>query len=76
MGNTERDDQLTLTGVVVASNKGVFKVQVNNDHFVNTKISGKLKMFEIKIIVGDEVELCVSPYDLNTGRITKRLKKA
>jgi len=36
-------------------------------------ISGKLKKHKIKVILGDNVRLEVSPYDLSKGRITFRL---
>lgn len=73
--NVSREDRMTFTGVVLESNKGIFKVQVSENHMVTCKIAGKLKMFEIKVIVGDSVEIEVSPYDVTLGRITKRLKK-
>lgn len=72
--NQDRDDRLELIGTVVSSNKGIFKIQIEENYIVTAKISGRLKMREIKVIVGDLVECQVSPYDLNTGRITRRLK--
>lgn len=72
--NQERDDRLELNGIVIGSNKGIFKVQIAENHIVNAKISGKLKLHEIKVIVGDLVTLHVSPYDLSVGRIVHRLK--
>jgi translation initiation factor IF-1 len=35
-------------------------------------VSGKMRKFEIRILMGDRVELEVSPYDLNRGRIIRR----
>ena len=35
-------------------------------------ISGKMRMHNIKILLGDTVELEFSPYDLTKGRITRR----
>ncbi len=70
----DSDKYLELEGIVVETNKGVFKVKINDNHFVNAKIGGKLKVAEIKVIVGDKVFVQVSPYDMNVGRITKRLK--
>ena len=70
-----RDDRMELIGFVVETNKGIFKVKINDNHFVNATIGGKLKVAEIKVIVGDEVLVHVSPYDTTRGRIVKRLKK-
>ena len=36
------------------------------------KISGKIRKFRIKVLVGDRVTCEVSPYDLTKGRITFR----
>jgi len=74
MSNTDRDDRMQLDGVVVESNKGVFKVQVNDAHFVTARLGGRMKMHEIKVIIGDQVVVEVSPYDTSLGRIVKRMK--
>ena len=38
-------------------------------------ISGKMRMYYIKILPGDRVKCEMSPYDLSKGRITFRYKK-
>lgn len=35
-------------------------------------ISGRMRMHNIKILMGDRVEMEFSPYDLTRGRITRR----
>ena len=35
-------------------------------------ISGRMRMNNIKILMGDRVEIQFSPYDLTRGRITRR----
>jgi len=35
-------------------------------------VSGKMRMHFIKMLPGDKVDLQLSPYDLNRGRITFR----
>lgn len=35
-------------------------------------ISGRMRMHNIKILMGDRVEMEFSPYDLSRGRITRR----
>jgi translation initiation factor IF-1 len=35
-------------------------------------ISGRMRMNNIKILMGDRVEIEFSPYDLTRGRITRR----
>jgi translation initiation factor IF-1 len=50
----------------------MFRVKLANDHVVTAYIGGKLRMHTIKIILGDEVEVELTPYDLTKGRITFR----
>ena len=51
-----------------------FRVRVENmEHILICYIGGKLKKHKIKVILGDNVRLEVSPYDLSKGRITFRL---
>lgn len=52
-----------------------FKVKLPNGHSVVAHISGKMRMFYIKIIPGDSVLVEISKYDLTKGRITYRKKK-
>ena len=52
-----------------------FKVKLPNGHSVIANISGKMRMFYIKIIPGDTVLVEISKYDLKKGRITYRKKK-
>ncbi|MFT6068589.1 MAG: translation initiation factor IF-1 [Bacteriovoracaceae bacterium] len=52
-----------------------FKVKLPNGHSVVAHISGKMRMFYIKIIPGDSVLVEISKYDLGKGRITYRKKK-
>jgi translation initiation factor IF-1 len=49
-----------------------FKVKLDNDMVVLSYISGKMRQHEIRILMGDKVELEISPYDLSRGRIVRR----
>ena len=51
-----------------------FRVKLENDHVILAHISGKMRMYYIKILPGDEVKVEMSPYDLTKGRITFRYK--
>ena len=51
-----------------------FRVELENGHVVLAHISGKMRMYYIKILPGDRVKLEMSPYDLTKGRITFRYK--
>jgi translation initiation factor IF-1 len=41
---------------------------------VHAHLSGKLRRFRIRVVLGDRVTVEVSPYDLSKGRITYRHK--
>ncbi|MCD4701409.1 MAG: translation initiation factor IF-1 [Candidatus Aegiribacteria sp.] len=45
-----------------------------NGHVALCYISGKMRMNNIRILIGDRVTVELSPYDLNRGRITYRYK--
>ena len=53
---------------------GVFRIEITESkHEVIAQINGKMRLHKIKVLVGDTVELEVSPYDISKGRITRRL---
>ena len=52
----------------------MFKVKFDNDHVVLAHISGKMRVHYIRILPGDKVQVELTPYDLDRGRITYRYK--
>lgn len=52
----------------------MFKVRFDNDHTVLAHISGKMRVHYIRILPGDKVQVEISPYDIERGRITYRYK--
>lgn len=66
---------IELDGTIVeALSNAMFKVSLENGHTIVAHISGKMRMYYIKILPGDKVKLEMSPYDLTKGRITYRYK--
>jgi len=51
---------------------GAFRVVLESDHEIIAHLSGKLRMFKIRITPGDKVKLEMTPYDLTKGRIVFR----
>ncbi|MCK5594956.1 translation initiation factor IF-1 [bacterium] len=51
-----------------------FRVELENGHTVLAHLGGKMRMRYIKILLGDEVSVELSPYDLTRGRIVYRFK--
>jgi len=50
------------------------KVELENGHEVLAHVSGKMRKHFIRILPGDRVRIELSPYDLDRGRITYRLR--
>ena len=51
-----------------------FRVELENGHKILAHVSGKMRMYFIRILPGDKVKLELSPYDLTKGRIIYREK--
>ena len=49
-----------------------FKVKLENEHEILAHLSGKMRMFKIRILPGDKVKVQITPYDLTKGRIIYR----
>lgn len=70
-----KEDTITLEGTVLETlPNAMFRVNLENGHKVLAHISGKMRMYYIKILPGDKVTVELSPYDLTRGRITYRAK--
>jgi translation initiation factor IF-1 len=68
-----KDHNLKLEGSVIQVLPNTqFKVKLDNGHELIAYLGGKLRKFEIRITMGDKVEIEVSPYDLSKGRIIRR----
>jgi len=52
---------------------GSFKVLLDNGHEILAHLSGKMRMYKIRIVAGDRVRLEMSPYDLTKGRVVRRM---
>jgi len=67
---------ITQDGTILeALSNAMFRVEVENGHIITAHISGKMRMYYIKILPGDRVRVDMSPYDLTKGRISFRYKK-
>ena len=60
--------------IIEALPNAQFRVKLENGHEILAHVSGKMRMYYIKIHPGDRVSVEMSPYDLSKGRITYRHK--
>ena len=66
---------LRQTGVVLETLPSThFKVRLDDGREIMAHLAGKLRMFRIKILPGDQVQVEMSPYDETRGRIVYRGK--
>ena len=70
-----KEDAIELEGTILeALPNAMFRVELENGHKILAHISGKMRMHYIKILPGDKVQVELSVYDLDRGRITYRYK--
>ena len=70
-----KEESLEFTAVVLELlPNAMFKVKLENDHEVLAHTSGKLRKNRIRVLVGDKVDVEMTPYDLTKGRIVYRHK--
>ena len=68
-----KEEKVVLEGTVVdILPDGQYTVTIEGGHQILGYTSGKMRRFNIRIVVGDKVTIETSPYDLNRGRITYR----
>jgi translation initiation factor IF-1 len=68
-----KEDVIKMSGTIThVLGNSMFKVQLENEHTVTAYIGGKLRKHTIKILLGDAVDVEMTPYDLTKARITYR----
>ncbi len=68
-----KEELLEMRGrVVELLPNAMFRVQLENDHEILGHTAGKMRKNRIRVLVGDEVLVELTPYDLTKGRITYR----
>lgn len=68
-----KEETIPLSGTVIdVLPNAMFRVKLESGQNVIGYISGKMRKNEIKILLGDNVTMEFSPYDLTKGRITRR----
>jgi len=71
----KKNDAILVDGIVdKALPNAMFKVTIEGGHSILAHVSGKMRMFYIKLLPGDKVAVELSPYDLTKGRIVSRYK--
>jgi translation initiation factor IF-1 len=70
-----KKDVVEARGTVIETlPNAMFRVKLDTGHEVLAHVSGKMRMYYIRILLGDQVLVELSPYDLTRGRIVYRYK--
>jgi translation initiation factor IF-1 len=68
--------KIEALGIVTEALPGTkFRVDLENGHEILAYPSGKMRKYYIRILLGDQVRVELSPYDLEQGRIVYRYKR-
>jgi translation initiation factor IF-1 len=71
----KREDKLEVEGTVVEALPNTqFRVELDNGHRILAYLSGKMRKYYIRILLGDRVKVEMSVYDPSRGRIIYRHK--
>ena len=67
------EETITLDGKITDTlPNAMFRVELENGHTVLAYLSGKMRKYYIRVLLGDKVKVEMSPYDQTKGRITYR----
>lgn len=70
-----KEDLMEFTGEILEIlPNAMFKVKLENDHEILAHTSGRMRKNRIRILVGDKVDVEMTPYDLTKGRVIFRHK--
>ena len=70
-----KEDLLVMSGTIIEKlPNAMFRVRLENDHEIIAHTAGKMRKFRIRVMVGDRVDVEMTPYDLTKGRVIFRHK--
>ncbi len=72
---SDKERGIEVEGTVLERLPGEkFRVKLETGQEILAHVSGKMRMFYIRILPGDKVKVELSPYDLTRGRVVYRFK--
>ena len=72
----KKEEKIDMEGTIVEALPATqFRVRLDNGHEILAYLSGKMRRYYIRILLGDRVRVELSPYDLTRGRIVYRYKR-
>lgn len=72
-----KEELMTFDGMVEEIlPDGRFRVRLENEHRIIVYTAGKMRRYRIRSLVGDRVQVEMSPYDMDKGRLIYRERVA
>jgi translation initiation factor IF-1 len=72
----KEEGKIQVEGTIIEALPGTqFRVRLENGHEVLAYLSGRMRKYYIRILLGDHVRVEMSPYDLSRGRIVYRQRR-
>ena len=63
-----KEELIQFTGTVIENlPNAMFRVELKNGHIITAHNAGKMRKFRIRVMVGDKVDVEMTPYDLEKG---------
>ena len=72
----KKNEHIKMEGEITqASGYENFRVTLDNGMEIKATPSGRIRLNHVRLMVGDRVEVELSPYDLTRGRIVYRFRR-
>jgi len=72
----KEEEKILVDGTIIEALPGTqFRVRLDNGHEIIAYLSGRMRRYYIRILLGDMVRVEMSPYDMNRGRIVYRQRR-
>ena len=73
MPESKEKGEIVLGTVIEALPNTTFRVLLEDGSEILANLAGKMRLYHIKVFVGNKVRIELSPYGENKGRIIQRL---
>jgi len=72
----KKEEKIEVEGTIIKLLPNTqFTVKLDNEHEVLAYLSGRMRKYYIRILLGDRVRVEMTPYDVSRGRITYRYRR-
>ncbi|TSD02521.1 MAG: translation initiation factor IF-1 [Parcubacteria group bacterium Athens0714_24] len=69
----DRSEKTAIGTVIEALPNASFRVRLDDGAEIFSYLAGKMRMYKIRVLVGDKVKIEMDPYGGTKGRIIQRL---